>query len=287
MKTTSPTRVLVLALALVASVPTAYAGDVIQNGSDLWRTLGDGTTYAKFDTEPIPAGFFCSGSAPFEGRVIFEGVPIVTSPSGAFGPTDTIVHRLDDAVFNQEGVAHTRIQMRAMQFKGVDVLRNECGEFTVGLVLDGSLQPVTRMAIHRLGPDHGYFVAEISANVRITFTPKSAGGEALELTREVRFPPARNVWSTKGGEGAIVRQGFVLADTNGDGRADNYVPGTSANFAAGWRPDGAAAIPMTAEELGQLDPIAAMLAAGCHEDPCGLHCPSPPWVTATSSTSTM
>lgn len=275
MKTTSPPRVLVLALALTAMASPVFAIDTIQNGSDLWRTLGDGTTYAKFDTEPLPAGFFCSGSAPFTGRVIFEGVPIATSPSNAFGTTDTIVHRLDDAVFNKEGVATTRIQMRAMQFKGVEVLRTKCGKFNVGLVLDGNLQPITKMDIYRLSDDHGYFLAEISANVKITFTPVSGKGQTLEVTREVRFPPARNVWSVKPGKDAIVRQGFVLADTNGDGRADNYVPGTSTNFAAGWRPDGVASIPMTEEELSQLDPVTALLAAGCHRDTCGIHCPEP------------
>lgn len=275
MKTTlSPSRVLLLALALTVLASPVLAIDVIQNGSDLWYTPGDGTTYAKFDTEPLPQGFFCSGSAPFTGRVIFQGVPIATSPSGAFGNTDTIVHRLDDAVFNKDGVATTRIQMRAMQFKGVEPLRTKCGKFNVALVLDGSLQPVTNMTIHRLGEDHGYFVAEISANVKITFTPASGKGQTLEVLREVRFPPARNVWASRPGDGIITRQGFVLADTNADGRADAYVPGTSSNFAAGWHSDGAAAVPLTPEQSAQLD-SATESYAQCHPDECGVHCPSP------------
>lgn len=271
MKTTPP-RVLVLALALTAMASPAFAIDVIQNGSDLWQTPGNGTTYAKFDTEPIPAGFFCSGSAPFTGRVIFQGVPIATSPSGAFGPTDTIVHRLDDAVFNKEGVATTRIQMRAMQFKGVEPLRTKCGKFNVGLVLDGNLQPITKMDIYRLGDDHGYFVAEISVNVKITFTPVSGKGPTLEVTREVRFPPARNVWASRPGKGVSASQGFVLADTDGNGRADAYVPGASNNFAAGWHKDGTLATPLTPDQINAL-PAETQLYASCHPDECGIHCP--------------
>lgn len=274
MKTTSPPRALVLALSLTAMASPAFAIDMIQNGSDLWSTPGNGTTYAKFDTEPIPAGFFCSGSAPFTGRVIFQGVPIATSPSEAFGNTDTIVHRLDDAIFNEKGVASTRIQMRAMQFQGVEALRTECGKFNVGLVLDGSLQPVTKMDIYRLGEDHGYFVAEISANVRITFTPVSGKGPTLEVAREVRFPPARNVWASRPGEGVVTRQGFVLADTDGNGRADAYVPGSSNNFAAGWHKDGTAAVPLTKAEQDSRA-IQQEMIIDCHEDPCGLHCPRP------------
>lgn len=267
---------LALAAALVALALPAFAADlVIENGSDLWRTPGDGTTYAKFDTDPIPRDFFCGGSRPFTGEIIFQGVPIATKPRGVLGNTDTIVHRLDDAVFNEAGVATTRLQMRAMQFEGTQLFRNECGKFKVGLVLDGE-QPITEMTVRRTGPDHGTFEARIWVNVKMTFTPVGRKGPVLELTREVRFPPARNVWASRPGPGISTHEGYVQVDTDANGRADTYVAGTSSNFAAGWRPDGSAAIPRTQLQIQQARLDQEMqLEVSCHEDPCGLHCPAP------------
>lgn len=272
---------LVLAAALVALALPAFAADlVIENGSDLWRTPGDGTTYAKFDTDPIPRDFFCSGSRPFSGRIDMQGVPIATRPRGVLGNTDTIVHRLDDAVFNADGIATTRLQMRAMQFEGVELFRNECGKFKVGLVLDGP-QPITEMKLRRTGADHGVFVAQISVNVKITFTPVGREGPALEVIREVRFPPARNVWASRPGPDTATREGYVLVDTDANGRADTYVPGTSTNFSAGWRTDGTAAVPKLdlaiqdgSRLIGDTENQSLFLAE-CHPDECGVHCPLP------------
>ena len=95
---------------MARSRPSAHRGPhvgadrVIQNGIDLWQTKGDGSTYADFSKNVIPAGFFCFKSEPFTGRVIFRGTPIVTDSPKALADADTIVHRLDDAVFNRRGV---------------------------------------------------------------------------------------------------------------------------------------------------------------------------------------
>ena len=99
---------------LLIALPMSAADQVIQSGIDIWRTPGNGTTFVDFLKEPIPAGFFCFKSKPFSGRIVFRGVPIVTGESGALGKTDTIIQRLDDAVFDENGVANTRIQMRAL-----------------------------------------------------------------------------------------------------------------------------------------------------------------------------
>src|SRR4029077_4858333 len=106
---------------LVASFATsAFAADrAIQNGIDAWATKGDGSTFYDFSQHPIPAGFFCPGSAPFAARVAFQGGPVVTGTPKALGNTDTIVQRLDDAVFDKHGVAVTRTQVRALSFKSV------------------------------------------------------------------------------------------------------------------------------------------------------------------------
>lgn len=267
-----------LALCLLLAAASASAS-VIQNGSDLWRTPGDGTTLADFAPEPIPADFFCGGSAPFAGKIVFQGVPLATEPPGVLGLTDTILHRLDDAVFDRDGVAVTRLQMRAMQFEGTEPLRNACGTFAVSVVLNGP-QPITEMRIYRTGKDHGFFESVVGVNVRIVFTPIDHKGPTLSLERNLLFPPARNTWAASPGADGVTQEGFVLVDTDADGVADMNVPATSRDFAAGWMPQGGEIVPFSpaTHGLGAIgDPPsnAVVCPGGCHcSDDCGIHCPA-------------
>ena len=60
---------------LLLSLPALAFDRVITNGSDLWRTPGDGTTFADFSKQPLPAGFFCNKSQAFTGRIILQAPP--------------------------------------------------------------------------------------------------------------------------------------------------------------------------------------------------------------------
>jgi hypothetical protein len=218
---------------LVSSfVTSAFAADrAIQNGIDVWSTAGDGSTFVDFAQTPIPAGFFCAGSAPFTAKVAFVGVPVVSGTPKALGNTDTIVQRLDDAVFNKRGTAVTRTQVRALSLKSVAPLETGCGKFEATVRLDG-VQPITRMVIRREDENGGTFSGPLWLNVKVSFTPVGrVSREALEIPLEVRFPAkAAYPWRTK--VVAPVPAGFVLVDTDGDRVADTYLPGTS-NFFAG------------------------------------------------------
>ena len=237
---------------------SAFAADrVIQNGIDGWATTNDGSTYVDFAKNPIPAGFFCPGSASFTGRVALRGEPIVTGTPGALGATDTIVQRLDDAAFNKRGVAVTRIQFRALSLASVAPIETGCGQFTATASLDG-VQPVTRMVITRENKDGGRFSAPLSVNVKMSFQPVGrVSGEVFELPVAVRFPGSVRVpW--RGKTVAPVPAGFVLVDTDGDRVADTYLPGTS-NFIAG--------------QSSRLAPGAIEKGTVCHEDTDGhYHC---------------
>lgn len=221
--------ILLLALGLVA--PAFAADRVIQNGIDGWATPASGSTFVDFAKKPIPAGFFCPGSAPFTGKLTLRGEPLVTGTPGALGATDTIVQRLDDAAFNQRGVAVTRIQFRALSLKSIGPIQTSCGKFTATASLDG-VQPITRMVITRQNEKGGYFTAPLSLNAKITFQPVGRSSrEALEISQSIRFPGTVQVpWQSKAV--APVPAGFVLVDTDGDRLADTYLPGTS-NFVAG------------------------------------------------------
>lgn len=219
---------LTLALLSLFAIP-AVADDVIGSGIDVWATVADGKTFAAFDLEPIPAGFFCGKSAPFTGRIAFKGVPV----SSELGRTDTIVERLDDAAFNDKGVASTRIQVRALSLVSTAPVKTACGSYNVKVSLDGR-QPVTRMRIVQDHDNGGRFFAPLALNVKMTFVPVSGKGRELEITRNIRFRTTQIIWSFRVPNAGVEKAGFVRVDTDGDGREDTFIPGTS-NFAAGKR----------------------------------------------------
>jgi hypothetical protein len=225
--------VLVLVAAVLLAVPAAAADRVIANGVDLWRTASNGSTFADFAKTPLPAGFFCFKSEPFTGRIGFRGVPVATSVPGALGDTDTIVQRLDDAVFNKRGVAFTRVQVRALNFESLSPVKTACGDFVAKVSLDGE-QPITRMRIVRENAAGGRFFVPIAVNIKISFTPVGQPAtEPLEVRQQVRFPPLPNQrWTRLEPQNAKAAAGFLLVDTDGDRTPDTYLPGTS-NFGVG------------------------------------------------------
>lgn len=222
--------VAILALTLGA---TAGASDVIGNGADLWATAGSGLTYSSFESEPIPAGFFCPGSAPFSGKIAFEGVPLATEPAGELGAIDTIVRRLDDAAFDADGVARTRIQLMALSLASAEPIETECGRFDVAAALTGE-QPLTEMRIVRLSDRGGTYSAPLALNVRLVFTPVEGDlSGRRELEQRVDLGPGTfSFWSY-----AMAAPGepVIRVDTDGDGMPDAWVPAPS-NFMAGVAP---------------------------------------------------
>jgi hypothetical protein len=257
----------IVAFAVLLAVPVLAADRAITNGIDLWRTPGDGTTFADFSKQSIPAGFFCNKSEAFTGRIVFRGVPVVTANPGALGATDTVIQRLDNATFNKRGVATTRIQVKAMQFESVAPVQTACGLYNAYVKLDGE-QPITTMRILRDNEKGGRFFAPIFVDIKMTFQPVGrTTTEALELRKSLRFPPAKRAeWAAEGGSSlAKAATGFIKVDTDGDGVADTFLPGTS-NFAAG-----RSSLQKTyqAEQPITADPT------GCHIEDEGQHCPLP------------
>lgn len=222
------------AVLLLIALPMFAADQVIQSGIDPWHTPRNGTTFFDFAKDPIPAGFFCFNSKPFTGRIIFKGVPIATREPGALGKTDTIVQRLDDAVFDENGVANTRIQMRALHLVSVEPIRTACGAYKAEVRLNGE-QPVTNMRIVRTHENGGWFYAPVAINGKLVFTPVRGGGrEILELTSNVRFPAEPAIaWFDNPAPDRVRWTGFVQVDTDNDRVPDTFLPGTTSNFSAG------------------------------------------------------
>lgn len=219
---------LLLALVLVAS--PAWAGERVAPGVDLWSTPGNGRTFVDFSAEPIPAGFFCPGSAPFAGRIEFRGVPIKGAPSGA----DTVIERIDEATFNERDVAVTRTRVRAIQLAGLAAVTTSCGAYSVQVSLAPGEQPLNRMRIKQLGEAGGTFTSTLALTVRMTFQPVDRRAPVRTFDHTIAFErPATFPW-------ARVAQGLgqdrsMMIDTNADGRVDTRVSHPS-GFLAGWTP---------------------------------------------------
>ena len=224
-----------LVLSLPLSLSPLAADSVIQRGIDAFATRADGRTFYDFSHNPIPAGFFCTGSQAFTGRVVLKGLPLTTKIPGQLRGADTVVERLDDAVFNAKSTAVTRIQFRALSMVSSAPIKTSCGAFHLYISLDGP-QRVTLMSIHRTQEGGGTFVAPLSVNVRMSFVPVKAGkarsSRKLELTGSVTFPPHPIPWSfTK-----VASTSSATVDTNGDLRPDTKLPGTS-NFSPSLPPE--------------------------------------------------
>lgn len=217
------------AMLLLAVAAPPAEGETIRQGVDLWTTVGNGVTFASFEEDPIPAGFFCDQSKPFTGRIAFRGAPIPAEPAAALGPIDTIVRRLDDAQFDAEGRAKTRIQLLALNLESIEPIATECGLYDVAVSLEGE-QPTTEMEIRRDSPLGGTYSAPLALRTKILFSQVADPAVSRKLAWPVKLDAAPNsVWSFDRNRRY---QGAVWVDTDGDRQPDNLLPPAS-NFNAG------------------------------------------------------
>ncbi len=219
------------ALLALACLPALAEENVISKGIDVWTTPADGFTFSNFELEPIPAGFFCEGSQPFTGKIVFRGVPIHTLPRGVLGDADTVIERLDDATFGEGGQAFTRVRFAALQLEGVEPVETDCGLFHVTVALKGE-QPITSMRITRLDKIGGYMDTVLAGEVNLTFTP--IDGDDLEtrvLNQSFRFNPARSAWENRPSAGFRNHE-RIAVDADWDGEVDRMLRAPS-SFAAG------------------------------------------------------
>jgi hypothetical protein len=269
----------VLVSSLLLGLSPVTADSVIQRGIDVFATQGDGKTFYDFAENPIPAGFFCKGSKEFTGRVAFKGLPLTTQPAGKLWNADTVVERLDDAVFNDKGVASTRLQFRALSLVSTAPIKTACGAFHVYVSLNGK-QRVTTMSIRRTQQGGGDFIAPLAADVRMTFIPvkpaRNKGGRKLELTSSFTFDASPMPWSLLPAAPAKGMAPLTL-DTDGDLTPDAQFPGTS-NFLAGQSPDRAS--------MNKGTPCACCPAEApplCHANDGHWHCTTMPQCTDSPS----
>jgi hypothetical protein len=220
-----------LASLLFGLSPLA-ADPVIERGIDAFNTLANGRTFYDFAHKPIPAGFFCEASQPFTGRVALKGMPLATGAPGQLRRADTVIERLDNAVFDANGTAVTRIVMRALSLVSIAPIKTTCGSFHVYISLAGS-QRMTKMTIYRTQKGGGIFEAPLKVNARLTFIPvkpaKDKVSRKFEVIGSVNFPGNPIPWSFPVAATDMRRKEPIFVDTDGDLRPDTLLPSDS-NF---------------------------------------------------------
>lgn len=227
-----------MVLFLINLSPLTADSGSIHRGIDVFTTPADGRTYYDFAQNPIPAGFFCEASKAFAGRVAFKGLPLTTGAPGQLWGADTVIERLDDAVFDAKGTASTRLRFRALSLVSIAPIKTACGAFHVYVSLGGK-QRVTPMNLYRTQENGGNFVAPLAVDARLSFIPvkaaKNKSTRQLTLTGSFTFPASPLPWSLRG-DTKMKRIGSAVVDTNGDLTPDTLLPGTS-NFLPGVAPE--------------------------------------------------
>jgi hypothetical protein len=224
-------------LVLLALPALGQTLPTIQKGVDLFETSSTGGTLVDFASTPIPAGFFCPGSAAFTGKVGLKGVPLTTAPVGVAGSTDTIVERLKDAVFPSGATSATiPVVVRALRLTStgdVEIFCPDEGKNTywrVDTCLCGGLQPTTNLTL-TVNQSCGCGVANgtLKLNVCLRFTRVDTGQTVGPVSQTITLNVNNLPWCPNAGTGDRVIASPFGVDTNCDGEADLQLPGTT-NF---------------------------------------------------------
>ncbi len=226
-----------LAGLLLVGIPVS--AQTVPGGIDVWTTPDDGNTKVTyFESNPLPAGYFCSGSAAFSQDVALKGAPIATSDNG-LGSTDTVILR-DDATYDGSGNAPTKIQVQAISFQEHQPLAINCSDgvhyFSLRVTLDHTAEaPTTSMTIHSDGTGTGgTFDASVTVPGRLVFTDTTTGKTFAPLSDTIYLQASGASWADNVGTGGVDHPASVTIDSDGDGKPDLTLPGTSNGFHTGW-----------------------------------------------------
>jgi hypothetical protein len=216
----------------------ALAQPTILKGVDVFQTsTGANPTLVDFSTNPIPAGFFCAGSAPFTGQIALQGVPLTTSPAGVTANGDVIVERLTDGVF-VGGSATIDVIVRALRLTGVNTFTAVCGDGTtttwrVDTCLCGQQKVTKIVAKVDQACGCGHFDGQLSLDVCLTFTNVETGRVLGPVKQQIILKISNMPWCPKPGNGEpVISESFKVASKCG-GTPDLLLP-KSSNFHPGW-----------------------------------------------------
>jgi hypothetical protein len=191
-----------------------------------------------FSEDPIPKGFFCEGSEAYTGKVKFEGVPLATEPEGMLGVTDTVIERLDNAVFKNDK-ATSRLRVKAINLASRNPIQTSCGSWNLSVGLADEEQPLSTIMYRKKDDFSGTFNATLKLTIEITFSNAEDANDLRFLTRTIDFTEFHDtpfVLGPSRGRDLISRTEIakkpiegnahseqVLIDTNADGDVDDIL----------------------------------------------------------------
>jgi hypothetical protein len=223
--------------AAQSTAPPAKQPPTIVHGVDVFQTSTGKPTKADFAANPIPAGFFCTGSAPFKGQVELKGVPLTTEPAGVTANGDTIVERLKDGVFSG-GSATIPVIVRVLQLTSTSPLSIDCpGQGATRWRVDACLcgpQKTTEIVV-KVDQDCGcgHFNGTLQLNTCLRFTQVDTGRVAGPFRQAVKLRVAEMPWCPRPGPGEPVINNRFSVDADCDKKPDLKLPKTT-NFFPGW-----------------------------------------------------
>jgi hypothetical protein len=147
-------------LASLAAFPALAQRGSIPPGKDIWVTPANGQTVFTFPDGEIEALCGATPSSTWNHQIALQGDPV------AGADWDTMVVRLDTAVFNTSGIATTRAQVGRLAFQSSGTTVTPCGTLYFRVGLAGS-QAITNMVIQRTSTTGGVFYADIAVSVEI------------------------------------------------------------------------------------------------------------------------
>jgi len=154
-------RISILGILLASLAAVAVSALSIPPGKDYWVTPANNKTFVTFPDGDVEALCGASPSSLWNHVAVFQGVPPSTGPA-----YDTVVARLDTAVFNSSGEAQTRIQVVDLNFVSSAPQRTPCGDLTWKAKLAGT-QGITTMGLHATSSAGGYFNADLSVKAEL------------------------------------------------------------------------------------------------------------------------
>jgi hypothetical protein len=134
----------------------------IPAGKDFWTTPANGLTFFTFPAGDVESLCGASPSDDWDHKLVLKGVPLSSGPA-----YDTVVARLNDAVFDSTGTAKVPIQVVELHFASADEGQDTpCGFVTWEVELAGA-QGSTTMVLHRTSSHGGYFNADLILKVEL------------------------------------------------------------------------------------------------------------------------
>jgi hypothetical protein len=190
-------------LFLVTLMALPAVAQTIPPGKDFWVTPNNSQTDFTFPAGDVESLCGAPASTTWNHKVLLKGIPATGSDY------DTVVARLDKAVFDTTLQASTRIQVVELRFASAASQSTPCGtlDWTVGLA---GQQAVTMMKLRRTSPTGGVFSADIAVSVQFQAT---RGGVYLgSLFYNIVLPDPQNGTPWSFGTSGQFRAGMTEAN---------------------------------------------------------------------------